>query len=212
LADYLPNGEEVNSLGADRLLQILQFVRHEIYVNCSQILNSPDFRKAETDTSQTVTAEGWPGAQEPGGWYPLLHSTAATSKVLTEEQATEGEGVQSYTGLLSRNACHFAPFSWERYTEHHNRAVDLAKQSWVSNQALSQPLPSPLRDALVSGRDDLRTQATVDGAYADHFLQDSFAAGHLINKTRSSSGSWNGRTRRTTSALPHSVCPIATWA
>lgn len=183
LADYLPDGEEINAVDADRLLRILQYVRHEIFVNCSQILAGPDFRKAETDSADTVTAEGWPGAQERGGLHPIMHFSDPLKKVLTEDQATEEEGAQSYSGLLTRNACHFAPFSWERYTLHHNLAVELGRQAWTSaHLAFSQTVPY-LQELFAEQHHDLRTQANVDGAYADHFLQDSFAAGHLINKT-----------------------------
>ena len=32
-------------------------------------------------------------------------------------------------------------------------------------------------------REKLRTRARIYTGYADHFLQDSYAAGHLVNKT-----------------------------
>jgi len=32
-------------------------------------------------------------------------------------------------------------------------------------------------------REKLRTRARIYAGYADHFLQDSYAAGHLVNKT-----------------------------
>ena len=41
------------------------------------------------------------------------------------------------------------------------------------------------RSATADGqeREALRRRARIYAGYADHFLQDSFAAGHLINKT-----------------------------
>jgi hypothetical protein len=73
-----------------------------------------------------------------------------------------------YSSVVGRNASHFAPFSWYRWQAFHLKARELIERS-----------------ARVSGdeRSQLRRTAQVYAGYADHFLQDSFAAGHLINKT-----------------------------
>ena len=75
-------------------------------------------------------------------------------------------GVNHYLGLLARNACHFAPFAWHRWRQAHVAARDLALRAWQEHSR-------SLADA-----------AWVAEGYAGHFLQDSFAAGHLANKTR----------------------------
>jgi hypothetical protein len=75
-------------------------------------------------------------------------------------------GVNHYLGLLARNACHFAPFAWHRWRQAHTAARDLALQAWHEHS-------SSLADA-----------AWIAEGYAGHFLQDSFAAGHLANKTQ----------------------------
>ena len=183
LADYLPNGEEINKLDAKHLLKILQYVRHEIAVNCTQLLRSHDLRKAETNSAETVDARDWEGAQAEEGEHPIIDQSSAAQKVLIEEQATAEEGAQSYTGLLTRNACHFAPMSWERYTLQHNKAVALARLAWSKGRALGQESDPSRKAQLTQEQADARTQARVDGAYANHFLQDSFGAGHLVNKT-----------------------------
>jgi hypothetical protein len=73
-----------------------------------------------------------------------------------------------YSSVVGRNAGHFAPFSWYRWQSFHLMARDLAARS---------------RTAAGDEREALRARARVYAGYADHFLQDSYAAGHLINKT-----------------------------
>jgi hypothetical protein len=72
-----------------------------------------------------------------------------------------------YSSVVARNATHFAPFSWYHWRAFHLRARELIAQSQTA----------------ADDRESLRTRARIYAAYADHFLHDSFAAGHLINKT-----------------------------
>ncbi|MBO0819337.1 MAG: DUF4157 domain-containing protein [Nocardiopsaceae bacterium] len=76
---------------------------------------------------------------------------------------------ECYQSVVARNACHFAPFSWYRWQEYHLKARRLAQQAHHAKEPAE--------------RDLLTTKAWISAGYADHFLQDSFAAGHLINKT-----------------------------
>jgi hypothetical protein len=59
-----------------------------------------------------------------------------------------------YASLANENQDHFAPRSWARYTQHHAEALELA---------LGKNLDAAL----------------VRNAFADHFLTDAFASGHL---------------------------------
>jgi hypothetical protein len=70
-----------------------------------------------------------------------------------------------YMGVTARNACHFAPFTWWRWQASYAAAVSLAQQAYQGKNT------------------ELARQAWLQHGYADHFLQDAFAAGHLINKT-----------------------------
>lgn len=63
--------------------------------------------------------------------------------------------VGKYVGLALRNEDHFAPRSWIAYAVHHGEALRLAL-----------------------GARDLEA-ALVRNAFADHFLEDAFATGHL---------------------------------
>ena len=73
-----------------------------------------------------------------------------------------------YSAVLARNSGHFAPFSWHRWHAFHLAARELIARSDAETGA---------------EREALRLRARTWAGYADHFLQDSFAAGHLINKT-----------------------------
>jgi hypothetical protein len=73
-----------------------------------------------------------------------------------------------YPAVVERNASHFAPLSWHRWRAFHREAREMITRS--------SKLP-------VAGRERLRARARIYAGYADHFLQDSFAAGHQGNKT-----------------------------
>jgi len=83
------------------------------------------------------------------------------------EKFTGSLGTSHYQGLLARNACHFAPFAWARWIDFHARALDLANRAYRNK---------PIKDFMTD-------EAWAAEAYAAHFLQDSFAPGHLTNKT-----------------------------
>jgi hypothetical protein len=75
-----------------------------------------------------------------------------------------GEAIAA-DATLGRNACHFPPESWLRWREHHTRARALI--------ASSTTLPQLAQNA---------NEAIGMNAFGEHYLQDSFAGGHLINK------------------------------
>jgi hypothetical protein len=103
--------------------------------------------------------------------YPLLGPLAETAEIAAVTALGRRRGIAppgQYASVLARNASHFAPFSWYRW-----HAFHLTARSLIA------------RSATVSGteRETLRLRARICAGYADHFLQDSFAAGHLVNKT-----------------------------
>jgi Domain of unknown function (DUF4157) len=103
--------------------------------------------------------------------YPLLGPLAETAEIAAVTALGKRRGFApsaQYASVLARNAAHFAPFSWYR---------------WHSFHLLARSLIA--RSAIVSGadRETLRLRARICAGYADHFLQDSFAAGHQVNKT-----------------------------
>ena len=103
--------------------------------------------------------------------YPLLGPLAETAEIAAITMLGKRLGFAPanwYASVLARNACHFAPFSWYRWHSFHRQARALIARSAAADGAEQEAL---------------RLRARVCAGYADHFLQDSFAAGHLINKT-----------------------------
>jgi hypothetical protein len=103
--------------------------------------------------------------------YPLLGPLAETAEIAAVSKLGRRHGFapdKRYSAVLARNSGHFAPFSWHRWHAFHLAARELIARSDAETGA---------------EREALRLRARTWAGYADHFLQDSFAAGHLINKT-----------------------------
>jgi Domain of unknown function (DUF4157) len=103
--------------------------------------------------------------------YPLLGPLTETAEIGAVSTLGRQQGFSPshrYAAVLARNSGHFAPFSWYRWHSFHLLARELIARSAASS--------GPEREVL-------RQRARICAGYADHFLQDSFAAGHLINKT-----------------------------
>ncbi|MEN3359161.1 MAG: hypothetical protein V7637_3143 [Mycobacteriales bacterium] len=166
LADYLPNGHDINTMSATDLIPILQHMRQIIAASAISARDNVDADSYDGDFPQ------WSGGQrEPTKAKVIRGASAGAADLIVEDAATASRGFQRYSGLLSRNACHFAPMSWERWSQNHSRAVAEAQRAHGFRAA---------GDTRLAGSE---TQAWVHNGYADHFLEDSFAAGHLINKT-----------------------------
>jgi len=115
----------------------------------------------------------WPPRLLPGSLrYPLLGPLAETAEITAVTVLGKRLGFAPtdwYASVLARNASHFAPFSWYRWHSFHQAARALIARSAAADDERE--------------RAALRRRARIYAGYADHFLQDSFAAGHLVNKT-----------------------------
>jgi len=161
LADYLPDPAAADTMSSPQLVPILQKMRTEIWNSAAKDpflkLSSPPARDMATHWTEFVTQEG--------------------GQVMALDEATAALGTNRYAGLLARNACHFAPFSWDRWEQFHNEAAEEARAHFASRSE-----QRPLKDVPKETEEHAR-QALLKNGYGDHFLQDSFAAGHLVNKT-----------------------------
>jgi hypothetical protein len=153
LADYLPDSDNIDSLPVSVVRPVLQRMR--------------------SVTSGQVLRFIFAGQASAGGYelaWPVRDEKAM-------QRATGRLGANAYFGLVARNACHFAPFSWHRWARFHNEAREHALAHHRSRESVR-----PLKDLDTDSPEHLR-QAWLKNGYGDHFLQDSFAAGHLVNKT-----------------------------
>jgi hypothetical protein len=103
--------------------------------------------------------------------YPRLGPLAEIGEALAVDRLGRRCGFEPwnlYSSVVGRNAGHFAPFSWYRWQSFHLMARELIERSLTATR---------------EDREKLRIRARIYAGYADHFLHDSYAAGHLINKT-----------------------------
>ncbi len=158
LADYLP--AHVDDLPRDVVLPVLQRMRRGTAARFFKdvgLYGEHDFV-----------------GQADAGGYEAINAVKDEKAV---DRATAGLGSQRYFGLVARNACHFAPGSWHRWARYHEEASDLAL---AHHRGRSERVPLADHDTVQQERE---RQAWVTNGYGDHYLQDSFAAGHLVNKT-----------------------------
>ena len=115
-----------------------------------------------------------------------------------------GEQETEYTAGLARNACHFAPHSWHAWAGAHLKALALAQESWSNRQnatalktktemlGMKEPHEgtaeeiesiNKARAPFDAAAAEKLNAALMENGFGDHFLGDSYAAGHLINKT-----------------------------
>jgi hypothetical protein len=163
LPDYLGRPEEIESAPAGFIGPLIQSVRSW---SIAELGRSP------RPSGPLGLVPAPPPRLLPGSLrYPLLGPLAETAEVAAISGLAARHGYppsHRYAAVLARNSGHFAPFSWYRWHAFHTMARDLIAQS---------------ADAHGPEREALRLRARICAGYADHFLQDSFAAGHLINKT-----------------------------
>jgi uncharacterized protein DUF4157 len=160
LPDYLSRPDDIEAAPKSFVLPLIQSVR---------AWNIRELRRAAGDPP---AGPAEPRKLKPAMAYPSLGGMAELAEGLQVTRLGRRCGFPSwecYQSVVARNAGHFAPFSWYRWQEHHLEARRLAR--------LAHAAPDP------GDRASLTTRAWVWSGYADHFLQDSFAAGHLINKT-----------------------------
>lgn len=159
LPDYLISGAQADTTPKDVMLPILQFVRQETHIQFAKLLGHGGSTEPFKDA-----------VYAPHAYIPDMLDLLGESMAIDTLTARLGDnGVDHYAGLLARNACHFAPFSWHRWQSAYEAAQVLARQAHAEGNADQQAR--------------LTHDAWLQVGYADHFLQDSFAAGHLVNKT-----------------------------
>ncbi|MDX3458687.1 DUF4157 domain-containing protein [Streptomyces sp. ME02-8801-2C] len=154
LPDYLADAGAYATVPKETLLGVLQCIRQEGFNHLTGIRTG----KTPNDEFAHAAASPWK--------LGLVNDIVETASLNAWTSGLGFLGEDHYQGLLARNACHFAPYSWFRWQTFHMVARELAQRSYLNK-----------RDP------ELARQARMYNGYADHFLQDSFAAGHLINKT-----------------------------
>lgn len=104
-------------------------------------------------------------------------------------EIAEFEKLGNFVSLLTNNKSHFPRHSWSAYRKHHRAALNSALCYYDKKRRPEVHLPRPcVQDE--SSRSHL-TDAIVLEGFAQHFLQDSFASGH-IGASYKSAGLFSG--------------------
>jgi hypothetical protein len=167
LPDYLGRPEEIETAPAGFIGPLIQSVRSWSIAE----LGRPPRPQAARGMLPLPRLAAPPRLLPGSLRYPLLGPLAETAEIAAISNLGRQQGftpAHRYAAVLARNSGHFAPFSWYRWHSFHLMARELIERSAAST--------GPERETL-------RQRARICAGYADHFLQDSFAAGHLINKT-----------------------------
>jgi hypothetical protein len=155
LPDYLSHPDGIEAAPAGFVRPLLQSVRS---------WNLLELNKALGGSGDVKLLNGSMRYPRFGGFAELAEAV----QVDALGRKCEFAPWELYSSVLSRNAAHFVPFSWYRWQSFHLKARAMIYRS--------AEVPDSERQAL-------RAKARLYAGYADHFLHDSFAAGHLINKT-----------------------------
>jgi hypothetical protein len=167
LADYYGSLDQLKRSKKETTTRILQTVRRQSWVKLHGVLEQIDPGVAK-------------GIKEPG-FEGALTQTGQALDLAFQKLTMDGRNKASETYLsnVARNACHFAPQSWYRWKEYHERARKKANQAHAAKEKAGNKDNASL--GKVSA--DLLNDALLENGFGDHYLQDSFASGHLINKT-----------------------------
>src|SRR6266699_3703242 len=155
LPDYLAHPAEIETAPEAFLLPLIQSIRSSNITELRRSAHRPGPRPRLQGSLR----------------YPWLRRLAQIGEVLEVDALGRRCGFalwKLYSSAVGRNAGHFAPFSWYRWQSYHLMARELITRSLT---------------AAGDDRENLRIRARIYAGYADHFLQDSYAAGHLVKKT-----------------------------
>jgi hypothetical protein len=184
MPDLFGNPEAIAATPKANVLSLLQGVRQQLYIELSNIREEL-FGESNNQLYSKVLDGDFEGAQGPRAQAV----NAKAYEIRTEKQVNaattrEGEEHEQYFAALERNACHFAPESWNQWRAYHEKAVSLAQQGAIK-KALASLSDDPEEVAeLEEEAADLGNQALIQNSFGEHYLQDSFASGHLIDKTK----------------------------
>ena len=166
LADYFGSLDQLKRSRAQTVSRILQTVRRQGWQQLHEVLKNID-------------SEAAAGRKEPN-FEGALTVGGKKAELALELLTIDGRNKKSetYLGNAARNACHFAPQSWFRWKEYHEKAREIAGRAWRARLEAD----SKDNDSLRKVAGDLANEAIMTNGFGDHYLQDSFAAGHLVNK------------------------------
>lgn len=187
MPDLFGNPESIEKTPKANVLALLQGVRQQLYIELSLLRDelSPKGAKTSNQLHNSAKVDGdFAGAQGPRAQAVVDQAyEIRTEKQVNAATEREGDEHESYFAALERNACHFAPQSWSQWQGYHEKALEFAGQS-ADFKEIAEHLDGLDKQKALDHSAKLANQAMIQNSFGEHYLQDSFAAGHLIDKTK----------------------------
>ena len=170
IPDFFGSYDDMARVDRSIVFKTLQVIRRESYMYLKGLEAQLQGKKYAYDTK----TEGFAGLEGNNISIAGLGPKAAddVGDLWATESMLKGTGTEvglddatGASATLGRNACHFPPESWLRWREHHNQARNLIAGATT-----------------VAALGAVANRAIGLNAFGEHYLQDSFASGHLINK------------------------------
>ena len=199
LADYYGGLDVMKGADKEKRWMAVQSVRKEtffrlksIYDQLVESLTSVEKQDAEVIASLSETDRMARFRQKHGKAFAdatkYKYVSAMWGQIDLIKHGAGAAGSNEYAATLGRNACHFVPESWHAWASYHQKARDLAKEAadltakadYIEKQGGSKGAIESLRKEA----SDRVNEALVTNGFGDHYLQDSYASGHMINKTQ----------------------------
>ncbi len=187
LPDLFGNPEAIAQTPKSKVLGLLQGVRQQAYIEIDNIYKEL-FGESHNALHNRVLPDGdFGGARGPRAQAvnEKAYEVRMESQV-NSDTTRKGEESDSYFAALERNSCHFFPENRIQWTGYHAKARELADHAAIEREAaefLKESGNSKEAEALEQRAQDLGNQAMLQNAFGEHYLQDAYAGGHLVNKT-----------------------------
>ena len=188
LPDLFGNPEAIAKTEKSKVLGLLQGVRQQAYIELDNMYKEL-FGKSRSVLHNTVLPDGdFEGARGPRAQAvnDKAYEIRMESQVNSDTKR-KGEESDSYFAALERNACHFFPENRIQWTGYHKKARDLADQAATEREAadmLKEAGWTKEAESLDARAGELGNEAMLQNAFGEHYLQDAYAGGHLVNKTK----------------------------
>jgi hypothetical protein len=183
LADLFGNLGDLKNAMPKTVHSLLQGVRRQIYHKLESVLGEVSNSFVERTWAKMPTIGGFKGAEgSQGDVGPLPKGDMDISSAQASDPNL-GKS-QNYWANVGRNACHFAPQSWYAWKGYHEQARKSARNAFkVRKDAERAGIDKTQAEGVEQLSQQYANDAWLANGFGDHYLQDSYAAGHLINKT-----------------------------
>lgn len=212
LADFYGDFETMKNADPVKRRQIVQSVRKETFLRFKEIYDKLNDSLTSSEKAlgtvqgakryfkdNKLSKQKFKGAITPD----FISGKAGQIELLQGVQSTgAGGGVTNeYGATLARNACHFVPESWHAWADNHAKARTSALEAYNLRQEVTQlrlamstqdysrrpldqvndQMAAKLKESEASNK---ANEAIMMNGFGDHYLQDSYASGHMLNKTQ----------------------------